>query len=278
MLKVLTVVLCGVAAGLLAPTVAWARDNTLSEVYLLPDLFDIMAQEGRRATLSDPAVPEDAVGRAGWVRAVERIYDAELMHSDFIGALEKVLDPEVRTEALAFAQTDLGRRVLQLEVSARRALLSDEIDEIARSSLDAARDAPENSAQARALALVRERIAANDLIELNVLLGLNTSLAYYDGMADAGWTSGLAGADLLTLVWAQEEAIRRDATEWAESYFLMAYQPLTEPEMAGYLDHATSAAGDAFNTAMFQAFDEVFVNISRRVGVAMAKQMQEETL
>ena len=118
----------------------------------------------------------------------------------------------------------------------------------------------------------------NDLIELNVSLGLNTSLAYYTGMVDAGWMAGMAGADLLTLVWAQEQAIRDDVTDWAESYFLLAYQPLSPEDMQIYIDYAASPEGDAFNRAMFRAFDSVFVDISRRVGAAMAAQMQQDTL
>jgi len=254
------------------------RAESLSAAYFLPELFDIMAQEGRVAALEDPAVPQDAAGRAGWENAINRIYNADRMHDDFVSALDAALTPDIRADALRFAQGDLGRRVLQLEVSARRALLSEEIDATARLALDAARNATAGSARADALARARERIAVNDLIELNVSLGLNTSLAYYNGMVDAGWMSGMAGVDLLTLVWAQEQAIRDDVTDWAESYFLLAYQPLSTEEMQTYIDYAASPKGDAFNRAMFRAFDAVFVDISRRVGAAMAAQMQQDTL
>jgi hypothetical protein len=278
MLKVIRVALLGLMLGALSLAGQTVRADSLSEGYLLPDLFDIMAKEGRSSSLSDPAVPETAPGRASWERAIARIYDAQRMHDDFLAALDGRLDAETRADALAFAQSDLGRRVLQLEVSARRALLSEEIDEAARMALVAARNASNDSAQGRALARVRERIAVNELIELNVSLGLNTSLAYYNGMAEAGWMAGLAGADMLALVWAQEGAIRSDVTDWAESYFLLAYQPLTEDEMADYISYAASPAGDSFNRAMFHAFDAVFVDISRRVGAAMAQQMQQDTL
>lgn len=275
MLRAMRIAVLGLVLGVVAIS---ARASELSDSYLLPDLFDIMAEEGRSATLSDPTVPQDAAGRASWERAIGVIYNADRMHDDFVAALEARLDEDTRREALAFARSELGRRVLQLEVSARRALLSEEIDEAARIALEEARDAPRSTPQGRALALVQERIAVNDLIELNVSLGLNTSLAYYNGMAEAGWMAGMAGADLLSLVWAQEGAIRSDVTDWAESYFLLAYQPLSESEMNDYIAHAASPAGDAFNRAMFHAFDEVFVEISRRVGVAMAQQMQQDTL
>lgn len=278
MLKAIRIAALGVVLGMFGPLLPSAQADVLSDSYLLPDLFDIMAEEGREATLSDPSVPETATGRASWERSIGVIYNSERMHDEFVSALNAQLDDDTRREALTFAKSDLGRRVLQLEVSARRALLAKEIDEAARMALEEAREASPDSPAARALGRVQERIAVNDLIELNVSLGLNTSLAYYNGMAEAGWMAGLAGADLLSLVWAQEGAIRRDVTDWAESYFLLAYQPLTEGEMDRYIAHAASPAGNAFNRAMFLAFDEVFVDISRRVGVAMAQQMQQDTL
>lgn len=279
MLRMIAAAVFGsVMAGLVAAASSGARADTLSDAYLLPELFEVMAEEGRLAAEEDPAVPEDAAGRAGWERMIANIYNADRMHREFLTTLQEALDAEVRASALAFAQSDVGRKVLKLEVSARRALLSDAIDATAREALEQARNAPEGSAQGRALAAVRDRIAANDLIELNVSLGLNTSLAYYNGMAEAGWMAGMAGADLLALVWAQEDAIREDVTDWAESYFLMAYQPLTDTEMAEYMTHAASPEGDAFNRAMFRAFDKVFVDISRRVGAAIAQLMQQDTL
>lgn len=278
MLRIVTVALWGVMAAVLALPPQTLRADSVSDAYLLPDLFGIMAEEGREAALNDPAVQPGSAGRTGWESAINRIYDVERMHDDFVSALNAALTPEIRADALRFAQSALGRRVLQLEVSARRALLSEEIDDSARQALNTARAAPAGSPRADALARVRERIAVNDLIELNVSLGLNTSLAYYTGMVEAGWMAGMAGADLLTLVWAQEQAIRDDVTDWAESYFLLAYQPLSTEEMQTYIDYVASPKGDAFNRAMFQAFDAVFVDISRRVGAAMAAHMQQDTL
>lgn len=278
MLRIVIVAFWGVMAASFILPAHQLRADSLSDAYLLPELFDIMAEEGRMVALSDPAVPQNGAGRAGWEGAINRIYDSDRMHEDFNTALTAALKPATRADALRFAQSDLGRRVLQLEVSARRALLSEEIDASARLALTSAREAPEGSSRANALARVRERIAVNDLIELNVSLGLNTSLAYYTGMVDAGWMAGMAGVDLLTLVWAQEQAIRDDVTDWAESYFLLAYQPLSTEDMQTYIDYAASPEGDAFNRAMFRAFDSVFVAISRRVGAAMAAQMQQDTL
>lgn len=278
MQRAIRVVVLGVALGLFGLAAQTARAQSVSESYLLPELFDIMAEEGRSSTLSDPSLPENAAGLTGWTRTIAQIYDPERMHDDFVSALEGRLDDTTRKEALAFAQSEMGRRILQLEVSARRALLSEEVDEDARMALLMAREAPAESTPGRALARVQERIEVNNLIELNVSLGLNTSLAYYNGMAEAGWMAGMAGADLLALVWAQEDAIRTDVTDWAESYFLLAYQPLSAAEMDAYISHAKSPAGDAFNRAMFHAFDDVFVDISRRVGAAMAQQMQQDTL
>ena len=252
----------------------------LSEAYLLPELFEIMSDESIAAIGAEGASPLSDTELAEWRAELATIYDPQRMHSRFLTELDAALAsrPDVTADALDFAASDLGRRVLRLEVSARTALLEPEIDDAARSALMHARHARPDARDARMLALVRERIAANDLIELNVSLGLNTSYAYYSGMLAEGATSGLGAQDLLALVQAQEEDIRQDIIDWIESYFLMAYQPLSEEEMRAYIAHAASPRGDAFNRAMFRAFDAVFVALSHQVGRALGRRMMAEEL
>lgn len=252
----------------------------LSDAYLLPELFEIMSDESIAALGADGASPLSDAELAEWRAELAAIYDPERMHRRFMTVLEGALAsrPDVTQDALDFAASTLGRRVLQLEVSARAALLDAEIDDAARSALMHARHSKPDSAAARRLAQARERIAVNDLIEMNVSLGLNTSYAYYSGMLAEGATSGLGPQDLLALVQAQEEDIRHDIIDWIEAYFLMAYQPLSQDEMRRYIAHSASPEGDAFNRAMFRAFDTVFVALSHQVGRALGRRLMAEEL
>lgn len=252
----------------------------LSELYLFDELFPIMAAEGIASSGDEMATPLDPADLGSWRQTLATIYNATAMEAAFSDALDRALEnrAEVARDAAEFAQTELGARVLQLEVTARAALLDDAIDDMARQVLDEARTAPESSELAQRLAMIRERVDVNNLVELNVSLGLNTSYAYYTGMLSETDVPGLSPQDVLSLVWAQEEDIRADVIDWIESYFLLAYQPLSDDDLRAYIDWSASPLGDAFNQAMFSAFDAVFVDISGRVGAALGRALSGQAL
>lgn len=265
--------LLAVAALLLAALPARANGDpdadALSDAYLLEDLFAIMAEEGRANAdvIRDDMLADRSTG--AWDREIARMYDPARMHAAFMAEFADELagQPDVTRAALDFAGTETGARVLRLEIEAREAMLDDGIDAAARDQAQTAR------ADATALVeRVSERIAANDLIEANVSMGLNTSLAYFEGFsATAPRPLRLSADALVPEVMAQEPEIRAEAEEWLYAYFLMAYAPLSEDEMRAYIDFSASAEGQALNTAMFNAFQVVYVDISRDLGRAMGE-------
>jgi signal transduction histidine kinase len=257
-----------------------AGASDLGRLYLLEPLFQIMAAEGLASAGEDAAVPIDPMEQALWRAELARIYEASRMQALFEETVAAKLaqQSQVEQDALDFARSELGARVLQLEVTAREALLDDAVDEMARLALSEARDASPESPVGQRLALVRERIAVNDLIELNVSLGMNTTLAYYQGMLAEAPDPSFEAQELLSLVWSQEEDIRADIEDWIESYFLMAYQPLSDDEFRSYIDYCASPLGDAFNRVLFAGFDAVFVGISRDVGRALGRVLGAESL
>jgi len=252
----------------------------LADLYFFEELFPIMAAEGIASSGDENATPLDRSELGQWRSDLARIYDASRMQQSFTDVLNSALAgrDDIIRDATEFGQSSLGERVLKLEVSARAALLDDAIDDMARQALLDARAAPAQSELGQRLALVRERVAVNDLVELNVSLGLNTSYAYYTGMLSETELPGLGPQDVLSLVWEQENDIRTDVTDWIESYFLMAYQPLSTEDMRAYIDWSGSAYGDAFNRAMFRAFDAVFVDISSQVGTALGRALSGQSL
>ncbi len=265
---------------LVAPALRPAAADNLSDAYLLPELFEIMAEEGRNSALADGATPLQGQAFAEFERAIDRIYRPDEMRAQFVDNLRAELEdaPEVIADALEFAATELGQRVLRLEISARAALLDDEVDEVARAALEDARGRNADAAKAARLDMVRERIEVNDLIELNVSLGLNTSYAYYRGMMAENAVNDLNAEQLLYLVWAQEPAIRIEIEDWSESYFLLAYQPLSDAELQAYIDYVATPLAQRFNRAMFRAFDTTFGEISEAVGRALGQRLNGEEL
>lgn len=257
-----------------------AQADELARALLLPELFGIMAEEGRKSVLADGAVPLQGRAFAQFAGDVERIYQPERMLAEFLRVLEAELadTPEARTDALDFAASDAGRKILQLELAAREALLDDDVDVLARMALDEARAGTGGDDGAQRLQQVRARIDANDLIELNVSLGLNTSFAYYRGMLAENAVNGMSTDMLLQLVWAQEPEIRADIEDWIESYFLMTYRPLSAEEMQDFVAYVSTPLAQEFNRAMFRAFDTVFSEISFQVGRALGRRLNVEEL
>lgn len=257
-----------------------AQANDLARALLMPELFEIMADEGRKSVLADGATPLQGRALEQFTSDVERIYQSERMLAEFVTALEAELaaTPEARADALDFAASDLGRRVLQLEVAARQALLDDDVDMLARMALEDARAGLSGEDGFQRLEQVRARIDANELVELNVSLGLNTSFAYYRGMLAENAVYGMSSEMLLQLVWAQEPEIRADIEDWIESYFLMTYQPLDAADMQDFVVYVGTPLAQEFNRAMFRAFDTVFSEISYQVGRALGRRLNVEEL
>ena len=170
----------------------------------------------------------------------------------------------------AFFASDLGGRVVGLEIDARRAFLDKAQEEAARVAADTR--AAERDPR---VALLDRFIAAGDLIEMNVAGGLSGNLAFLTGLAEtAAEGSTLPLDDLMSQVWGQEEQIRADTTSWLQAYLGLAYDPLTEAELTAYTDFMEGAAGKRLNAALFVAFDEVFRDVSYQMGRAAGIAMQ----
>lgn len=265
---------------LLAATQARAggavNPSALSEAYRLPALFDAIAHEGRDAA---DAIAQDVLqgqGGAAWARAIDDIYDPERLHDRFLGLLSAELQRRaaVYEAAMAFARSPAGAAVIEAEVRIRAELREPGAERDMEAQLERAR-----GIESPALAFVRERIGANNLIEQNVSIGLNGSLAYFSGfMAAAPPGMGLSEGQIAAEVWAQEEDIRAETVDWLEGYLLRAYATLSDGARAALMAHARSAEGDAFNTAMFRAYEVTFAELSEALGIAVGRALQMREL
>lgn len=246
----------------------------LWEVLRLSDLISVMSREGRDygASLGQDMFPQ----RAGaiWDETVARIHDPARMQAGLRSGLARQLQGVDLAPMLAFFDTPEGRHIIGLEISAREAMLDETLEEASADAVDRLRrDSPAffNSLEAF--------IAANDLIESNVAGAMNSTVAFYSGLAQAGEPgTALSEAEILADVWAQEPDIRADTETWVYGYLAMAYQPLPEGQLADYTRFSRTDAGRALNAALFAAFDTLFVEISRELGEAAAARMIGEDL
>ena len=78
----------------------------------------------------------------------------------------------------------------------------------------------------------------------------------------------MSADSLLADVWAQEDAIRASTTEWITAFLLLAYAPLEDAEIAELTAFSQTPEGRIMTQALFGAFDEIFVRMSRDLGSA----------
>lgn len=257
----------------LTPTVETAPSNlaVLDEVLRLAELFLVLREEGlaHGETLVADMFPSG--GGLGWATAQDRIYDVTALHGRFVAVLERELadDPNL-PDILSFFGSDLGARVIRLEIDARRAFIDDAIEDAARVAADRrrmGRDARHDQ--------LERFIAAGNLMEMNVAGALTGNLAFLTGISDSGVYGGaMPQEQIMSDVWAQEAQVRDDTESWLHAYLGLAYQPLSEAELDRYIAFWESDAGQRLNAALFLAFDEVFRKVSYDLGYAAGLAMQ----
>ena len=262
------VALCPLALPAASPS----EIDALMEALDTPRLMEILRAEGlsQADVLAEGLFPERGGGPT-WNRLVSRLYDTDRMQAQFAEAFAAALVDEDITDTLAFFRSDLGERIVALELSAREAFLDDGVEEAAVEMVGQMRaeDDPR-------IALLDRFIADNDLIEANVQGGLNSSLAFYAGFVDGG--AEMTEDEILREVWQQEPDIRSDTTEWIYSYLALAYRPLPDADLKRYVELAATPEGQALNTALFAAFDPLFEDISRALGQAAGELGQGEDI
>ena len=236
--------------------------DTLYRAMGLPDLMQVMREEGIDYGLE---MEGDLLGGQEsdrWAAMVEDVYDLALMEDVVRNRLDSELAAEDLAPMIGFFSSDLGQRIVLLEVSARRAMMDDSVDEASRAMLAMMKD--EAAPRLEALGVFAQ---TNDLINNNVVGALNSNYAFYSGLADGGaLPADMSDDDILADVWEQEEFIRVDTEEWVFAYMAMAYQPLSDAELQEYIDFSATSEGLALNQALFAAFDELFVGISLALG------------
>jgi len=249
------------------PATGTAQVARLTAILQLPALLEIMQREG--VAYGDELQADLFPGQGGseWARRVEQIYAPDRLMPVFTTVFAAELDGTDTAAMRAFFEEGPGARAVELEIAARRALLDPGVEEAADQQLEEmlATDSPR-------LLAIEEFAEAGDLIEANVLGGLNANLAFYRGMIDGGGLPGEMGeGQLLADVWSQEDAIRTETRDWLYAYLALAYDPMSDDELQAYIDFSAGPAGKALNRALFAGFDAVFAQVSYELGLGAAR-------
>lgn len=267
------------ALALVLPIIALAQAARPSDAILdalhLGDLLSLMRDEAEKS--ADDLARSMLDGRTGtsWDAEIARINDPERLEETLRGRFDDALPAEHRDPILRFMSSDQAQRIIALELSARQAMIDDEIDAMSRAALAEARDQ-----QAARLDLLDRFIEINDLIEGNVASALQANLAFMEGLAGAvpGARPPGGSGSAIEDVMAQEPQIRAETREWIYAFLLLAYQPLSDNDLQAYIAFSESDAGQAFNEALFSAFDAMFMETSRLTGAAVGRELASEEI
>lgn len=250
------------------------RIEALFNALSLPDMIDIMREEGL-AYGADIAADLLAGRPTGdWDAALAAIYDPDRMQQEVLRELGLALADDDITPILAFFEAEPGATIINLEVTARRALLDDAVEAASKDAAIIARMDETPRYQ-----LIDRFVTVNDLVETNVVGAMNSNYAFYIGLKQGGaFPADLTEDQILSDVWSQEAEIRDNTTEWVYSFLLLAYSPLSDADLETYIAFSETPAGIALNRAIFQAFDGLFDDISRSLGLAAAREMITQEL
>lgn len=258
------------AALMLTAGLVSAQTSSMIERYYvaldMDTVFEVLREEGVAAGQD---VPEDGgvTPSPAWTARLERIYGSENAKKLFGEGMRSIKDIEGSEAALAFFEGELGARIVQIEIDARRALSADGGEDAATLTVAQLRkDDP-------ALYLMyQEFIKVNDLVESNVAGALNSNLAFYRGMAtNEQYAEGITESFMLNSVWEQEPDIRKEMQEWTMNFSSMAYSTLSKAELQRYIDISKTPAGQRLNSVLFAGFDQMFEAQSFELGRATAE-------
>lgn len=261
--------------GLSGPVFATdAQIDALYDALKLDEVIEIMRAEGLEY---GETLEQDLLAGTGgdtWTEAVAAIYVEENMEDRVRGAFAERMEGVDLDPLVDFFTSDRGAEIISLELEARRAMMDEAVEQMAETKMAemAAEDHPRMSQ-------IETFVSVNDLIETNVVGAMNANYAFYTGLADGGaFGNDMDEGQILSDVWSQETEIRSDTHEWVYSYLALAYQPLSDDDLAVYTALSGTDEGRALNTALFGAFDEMYVDISRALGARAADFMSGEDI
>jgi hypothetical protein len=241
-----------------------ARITVLMDLLSVPDVIEILREEGYASAASLERNFLNGQGGAFWAGQLRQIYATDPISEQLRASLKAGLDPEQTEAAIAFFATDAGQQIISLENAARRAMADETVEDAARARFTEAESSGEAQAER-----VRTFMEVNDLLERNVSGAMSANMQFYTGLADGGLAEQTED-EIIAEVWSDQDAIRTDTEGWLGGFLYMAYQPLPADVLQSYVDFSATEAGQALNAALFDGFNAIYRDVSYALGRAVA--------
>ncbi|WP_170330101.1 DUF2059 domain-containing protein [Ruegeria arenilitoris] len=241
----------------------------LLQALQLDEFIEILQDEGGTMgqTLQESFL--DNMGGPVFQEQVARIYDADRMRNQVAEVFDQTLSETDLDRAILFFESDLGQTIVSLELTARIALADETIEDMAEEAyLNSDRDS-------ELYRLVEEYIEVNNLIDENVQNTISADYNFFRGM---NLDASVDDTELLAQLLTQKDSMTEETRTWLYSFFLLAYQPLTDAQMRENIAFSRTTTGRAVNDALFESFDWMFDTIYFQLGEAVAQVLKGSDL
>lgn len=210
----------------------------------------LLSQLAIEAERSGQDIDRDFLGgRGGAVLAdtVTRLNDPLRVRPALAAHLTQGLDADVRRAVTSFFESDLGQRIVGLELSARATIFDPSIEQAVRARITEEGVPP----------VVADMIVQGDLVERNVADSVTVLRQFYLGRMRGGAVD-MTPAEVDAFLDESIDGLRFETQNWLEAFMTLAYSPLNEDDLQIYAEFWRTETGQAFDRALFAAFEQVF--------------------
>ncbi|GGX63660.1 hypothetical protein GCM10007385_36030 [Tateyamaria omphalii] len=240
---------------------AYADVNRLVDAMGIPELISAFVAEGVESGNSIDESFLNGQGGDVWADTVRRLYDPSRMEAELRTIMTEELDPDISEQALLFFESELGERIIALEVQARQAFLDETVENAAKASPAARGDN------------VTDYLVSRDLIERNTDVAVAAQAAFLEGMSESsGRNDDTPDMDQLrarTLV---------NTEGWLRGYNALAQSAMTDDDIAIYTAFWETDVGRAVDDALFLAFGQSYTTLSYALGQAAGRLLPQNEL
>ena len=200
-----------------------------------------------------------------WDLAATETFAPAQMMSEIVTAVAGQIDPADIDAASAFLNSDLGRKVTEMEKDAQR---PGQMDIVTQEGADLLAGLIA-SGDAR-LDAYTNMIEALGAIDNEVASAMNLNFAIYAGMSQSGLLPyRLSEAEILQLVASQQDMIRAEIRDGIYTAFVYTYRDLSDEDLAAYTAFLTSKPGRAVYSAVNLATQDVMGDRAKKFGARL---------
>lgn len=215
----------------------------------MPALVRAFSAEGETAAATLNTEFLNGQGGSVWAETVRNLYDPARLEGELRAGLAQTLDPQVARTALLFFDSDIGQRIIALEVQAREAMIDPQVADMAK------------DAGAQTGAQVSEFLELRDLVERNTDAGVSAQAAFFDGFAQST-DSTLPAPGMEEL----RAGIATETEAWLKGYYTLIQSALSDEDIDTYSNFWRTDIGAAVDDAVFKVFGESYTNLSFALG------------